>query len=109
MSSTSAAWISGRTSDTRSSGMPRMRSASMALLGLDETRISFSDALTPRILRQRAERAGQARLEPIGCREADEATANEQPEAALDVDASAAIRTAVYVLGEDLLLVGSEL
>src|SRR6266849_4470726 len=42
MSSTVAAWISGNTSETRSTGMPRIRSTSMPLFGLVETRMRFS-------------------------------------------------------------------
>src|SRR5436309_1677484 len=49
--------------ETRRRGMPRMRSASMALLGLEETRISLSLSRTARILLLRESAKGTA--EPL--------------------------------------------
>src|SRR5688572_12498701 len=43
MSSTTLAWISGSTRETRSSGIPRILSASSAFRGFEDTRINVED------------------------------------------------------------------
>src|ERR1043166_4952671 len=92
MSSTSAAWISGRPMATRSSGMPRMRSASIALLGFDETRISLSLSRSGIPLGcERAQRALQSLLQMIGRFDAREASLHEVAQSFVDGGAVIAI------------------
>src|SRR5688572_7289078 len=112
MSSTVAAWISGRVRDTRSSGMPRMRSASMPLLGLVETRMSFRAfstgsragscffccfATTAYFLLGGAEGLNDANPERRGCGDGREAPAEEAAQPALDGDARFAVGTVAQV------------
>src|SRR5690349_8054757 len=95
MSSTSAAWISGSPMATRSRGMPRMRSASMALLGFEETRISLGLSCSGIPLsHERAKRALQPLLQMIGRFDAREAPLHEVAQSLVD-------RGAVIALGAD--------
>src|SRR3954470_22964346 len=83
--------------ETRSSGRPRMRSASMPLLGFDETRISLSRSGTRRILRlgrQRAEGARKTLPQSLRRRIALEAFGDEQAQSAMDADT-------LFALGAD--------
>src|SRR5437588_7489583 len=98
---------------TRSSDMPRMRSASMALLGLDETRISFSrSVVTALLLRLRvpfcgkgSDRPLQPALEVIGRLDAGEALADEDAQAGVHRRAPIAFGAVAQVTLE-LLLAG---
>src|SRR4051812_1590594 len=94
MSSTSAAWISGRPMATRSNGMPRMRSASLALLGFEETRISVSPRSGIPLCRERAQRALQPLLQMIGRVDVRQALLHEVAQSLVN-------RRAVIALGAD--------
>src|SRR5215212_9227233 len=97
-------------------GMPRMRSASMPLLGFEETRISLSDDLdlddaagTARILSrpfraEGADGARESRLQVIGSLHAGQSAGNELAQFALDAHAALALRTEAHVTVEIALL-----
>src|SRR5690349_20544239 len=106
MSSTVAAWISGRTRATRRTGMPRMRSASMPLLGLVETRMSCSlrSSLFAAVvfdfgtaLLSGTQRLDHADAECLGCGYGTETLAEEPAQTAVDGDARVAVGAIVDV------------
>src|SRR5437762_14377900 len=80
---------------TRSSGTARMRSASMALVGFEETRITLSCSLLGiPLCRERAQRALQPLLQMIGRVDVREALLHEVAQSLVD-------RGAVIALGAD--------
>src|SRR5689334_3600286 len=90
---------------TRSSGMPRMRSASIALLGFDETRISFSLSLGIPLGSKRAERALQSLLQVVGRGDGRETPPHEVAQSGMDGRAVIAVG-AERQMNAKLLLAG---
>src|SRR5687768_14316165 len=115
MSSTVAAWISGSEIETRSSGTPRIRSASMPLLGFEETRIRRSsrccgvatDLLRP-LGTERTDRACQTVPKAIRRGVSAEPLDHELAQFALDAHASLAVGAQIEVSLEILLLLIGE-
>src|SRR5437763_13537937 len=100
---------------TRSKGMPRMRSASIPLLGFDETRMRLSRAATAAILcRDLAAQCAEAAREalPQSLRRgiaASEAFADEETQPAMDADALFAVGADADVGLEIVLFVLAEI
>src|SRR5881397_1046255 len=88
-----------------------MRSASMALLGFDETRISLSRSDKLRILRsvrESSQRASEPLLEPGRRAQPRKAFLQEQADAAMDRRPGFAVGTETQMLAEILLSCGVE-
>src|SRR5205807_5520138 len=94
----------GREMETRSRGTPRMRSASMPLFGLPETRMSFSAFATRAFLPARTEcskRARQTNLETIAGGDESKTFLDELAKLAMHARTALAIGTEAEVIVDD--------